>query len=150
MKNLWKSLDSKWQWILKIASILAVLTGGGFTVNGFIDFSRDIRNAPDDIEELYVSIEHLEREVAFLNKCNEMIWEMLRENTTDLDTVDRYIVFDDGAKWEVDIRMSHLGNPISFIFNYTIFPARWSDTNVKYYVVGPDGKSVLIYIGNGN
>ena len=150
MKNLWKSLDSKWQWILKIASILAVLTGGGFTISGFIDFSRDIRNAPDDIEELYIAVEYLELKMVYLLKSQEMAWQMFRENTEDPDILLYVITYENGSVFDVDIRQSHLGNNIAFIFDYTIWPARWSDTNRGYYIIGPLGKEIRISKKNGN
>lgn len=151
MKTIWKKLDSKWQLLLKIASVIAVLTGGGFSIHGVIQWGKDIKNAPEEIDALYLEIDSLRTQVDFLLKNNEMTWELLRENTKDWDDYEYYIVNEnDGSTIQVDIRKSLLGNPQAFIFDYTLFPARWSDTNTKFYVLAGDERPYIIYRKNGN
>lgn len=131
-----------------VGTILVLLTGVSLAT-----ISTNVRNTfklPEKFALTDSVVHHLDHDVHQLVHSNQMMWELARLMTDNIDTLVYIIAGSDGIAHEVDVRSTAEGVELAFIHDMNIvYPVRYSPADNRKYIILHDielGENQNIYL----
>ena len=146
MKKFWDSLSKNWKIVIQVGAIITALAGGGtFSVEKIIPWFIEMSKTPSYMDAQRKFVMMNEGEIRKLKNYNKALSDLIVSQFGEYDSLDYYIVFEDGAKRSLNLVTANSGDVYALIQGDMICRAVWSNREERFFIINNKGVQYWLY-----